>query len=292
MTEYYGKYHVHYHWDEKPLVSIIIPNKDHAQDLDKCVMSIIDKSEYRNFEFIIVENNSTEPETFAYYERMEEKYPFFHVVHYEGGFNYSSINNFGEKAAKGDYLLLLNNDTEIIRGDFLEEMLGFAQRPDVGIVGARLYYEDETIQHAGVIIGYGQLAGHAFLGFGPNSFGMLGRVVSAQNYSAVTAACLMTRKSVFEEVGGLTEEFAVAFNDVDYCLKVRDKGYLVVYNPFAEAYHYESKSRGYEDTPEKRARYDREGELLHSRWLKYYEKGDPYYSPNLTLDYADFSLRR
>lgn len=291
MTEFYGKYHTIYHWDETPMISIIIPNKDHIDDLNTCVMSLLEKSEYKNFEIVVVENNSEEEKTFAYYKDMEAKYENFRTVYYEGNFNYSKINNFGVAHAKGDYILLLNNDTEIIRGDFLQEMLGYCMREDVGGVGARLYYEDGSIQHCGVVMGYGQKAGHVFLGFLPQQFGMLGRVVSAQNYSAVTAACLMTKRSVFEEVGGLTEEFAVAFNDVDFCLKIRKAGYLIVYNPFAEAYHYESKSRGYEDTPEKMERFERESELLRNSWPEYFEKGDPYYSPNLTLDRADFSLK-
>lgn len=291
ITEYYGKYRIHYHWPEQPLLSILIPNKDHIEDLDKCVQSIYEKSSYRNFEFVIVENNSEKEETFAYYEKMEKAHDNFHVVTYEGGFNYSKINNFGEKSCRGDYILLLNNDTEIITEDFFWEMLQYAMRPDVGAVGARLYYKDGTIQHAGVVIGYGRSAGHTFWSAGPTAVGMLGRIVSVQNYSAVTAACLLTKKSVFEEVGGLTEDFAVAFNDIDFCLKIRDKGYLVVYTPFAEAYHYESKSRGYEDTPEKQARFEKEAERLRKRWPVYYEKGDPYYSPNLTLEKADFSLR-
>lgn len=291
ITEYYGKYRIHYNWTEQPLLSILIPNKDHTDDLDRCVQSIYGKSTYRNFEFIIVENNSELEETFEYYDRMEKEHDNFHVVKYEGGFNYSKINNFGEKYVNGDYILLLNNDTEIINDDFLWEMLQYAMRSDVGAVGARLYYGDGTIQHAGVVIGYGQVAGHTFWSFPPNSYGMLGRVVSIQDYSACTAACLMTKRSVFEEVGGFNEDFAVAFNDIDFCLKIRDKGYLIVYTPFAEAYHYESRSRGYEDTPEKKERYEREAERLRNNWPKYYEDGDPYYSPNLTLEKADFSLK-
>ncbi len=290
ITEYYGKYRIHYHWDKKPLVSILIPNKDHIKELDTCLRSL-QKMSYQNIEIIVIENNSEEEETFSYYKKMEEEIPCLSVVYYEGGFNYSRINNFGAPHAKGEYLLLLNNDTEIITEDFLDEMMGYALREDVGIVGPRLFYEDGSIQHAGVIVGYGNVAGHAFLNFLPNAFGMLGRVVSAQNYSAVTAACLLTKKSCFDAVGGLTEELAVAFNDTDYCLKVRELGYLVVYTPFAYAYHYESKSRGYETTPEKKARYEKEADIFRRRWNRILTEGDPYYSPNLTLDYADFSLR-
>lgn len=291
-AQFYGMYRTVYAWKEEPLVSIIIPNKDHAGDLAKCVNSIYEKSDYRNFEFIIVENNSTEQETFDYYKRLETEHDNVHVVYYEGGFNYSRINNFGAKAAQGEYFLLLNNDTELIEGNCIRELLGYCMREDVGIVGAKLLYEDDTIQHAGVVVGFGGTAGHAFIGKSRYDTGYFGRLLCAQDYSAVTAACMMTKRSVFEKVGGLTEELAVAFNDVDYCLKVRELGKLVVYNPYAELYHYESKSRGYEDSPEKVERFNDEVELLVSRWRGLVEGGDPYYNRNLTLDNSDFSLRR
>ena len=290
ITEYYGKYRIRYHWDTNPKVSILIPNKDHISELDTCVKSLL-KMDDQNFEIIVIENNSEEKETFAYYEKAQREIPNLKVVYYEGGFNYSAINNFGATFASGEYLLLLNNDIKIITPDFLDELLGYVQREDVGIVGPRLFYADGSIQHAGVVVGYGNVAGHAFLNFLPNAFGMLGRVVSTQNYSAVTAAALLTKKSCFDAVGGLTEELAVAFNDTDFCLKVRELGYLVVYTPFATAYHYESKSRGYETTPEKKARYEKEANIFRSRWSRILAEGDPYYSPNLTLDYADFSLK-
>ncbi|MBO5071152.1 MAG: glycosyltransferase family 2 protein, partial [Roseburia sp.] len=291
-AQFYGMYRTIYEWEEEPLVSIIIPNKDHAEDLAKCMNSIFEKSDYRNFEFVIVENNSSLPETFDFYHKMEAEHENVHVVYYEGGFNYSAINNFGVRAAKGEYLMLLNNDTEIINESCIRELLGCCMREDVGIVGAKLLYEDETIQHAGVVIGFGGTAGHAFIGKARYDTGYFGRILCAQDYSAVTAACLMTKRSVYEEVGGLTEELAVAFNDVDYCLKVRETGKLVVYNPYAELFHYESKSRGYEDSPEKVERFNGEVEKLLSRWRDIVENGDPYYNPNLTLDNSDFSLRR
>lgn len=290
-SAFYGMYRTHYHWEEKPLISIIIPNKDHTGDLDKCISSIEERSTYRNYEFIIVENNSTQPETFKYYEELQNRLENVHVVSYNGDFNFSKINNFGVESAKGEYLLLLNNDTEIINNDCIEELLDYCMRDDVGIVGARLYYEDDTIQHAGVVIGFGGIAGHTFIGMSRYDIGYQGRIICAQDYSAVTAACMMTKRSVFQQVGGLTETLEVAFNDIDYCMKVRKLGKLVVYNPYAELYHYESKSRGLEDTPEKVERFNKEVKLFQEQWPELLEKGDPYYNPNLTLDKADFSLK-
>lgn len=291
-AQFYGMYHTIYEWKEEPLVSIIIPNKDHIDDLKKCMNSIYNKTDYHNFEFVIVENNSTEPETFEAYKELEKAHDNVTVVYYDGDFNYSKINNFGVERAHGDYLLLLNNDTEAIHPTCIREMLGYCMRDDVGIVGARLYYEDDTIQHAGVVIGFSGIAGHCFINKSRCDTGYFGRIVCAQDYSAVTAACLMTKRSVYEEVGGLDESFKVAFNDIDYCLKVRQAGKLVVYNPYAELYHYESKSRGLEDTPEKIERFNREIARLNQKWPEYFEKGDPYYNKNLTLDNSDFSLRR
>ncbi|MCI5620533.1 MAG: glycosyltransferase family 2 protein [Lachnospiraceae bacterium] len=287
---FYGMYRSRYHWSETPLLSIIIPNKDHVADLKKCMDSIEERSTYRNFEFIIVENNSTEPETFAYYDSMKGR-DNVTVLYYEGEFNYSRINNFGAQSAKGDYLLLLNNDTEMIEPDGLKEMLDLCMRPEVGIVGARLFFEDNTIQHAGVIIGFGGVAGHAFIGLDREANGYFSRILAVQDLSAVTAACLMVKRSVFEEVGGLEEQFRVAFNDIDFCMKVREKNYLVVYQPYATFYHYESKSRGQENSSEKVARFNQEVDLFRSRWPEILENGDPYYNPNLTLDKADFSLK-
>lgn len=291
-ARYFGMYRTVYEWQEEPLVSIIIPNKDHAADLAKCVDSILGKSDYRNFEIVVVENNSVEQETFDYYGKLKAQHENVRVVFYEGGFNYSKINNFGVGESKGDYLLLLNNDTEMIGEGCIRELLGYCMRPDVGAVGAKLVYEDETIQHAGVVIGIGGTAGHTFIGKSRYDAGYFGRILCAQDYSAVTAACMMTKRSVFHEVGGLTEELAVAFNDVDYCLKVRETGKLVVYNPYAELFHYESKSRGYEDSPEKVERFNSETETLLLRWKGIMESGDPYYNRNLTLNDSDFSLRR
>lgn len=291
QTTQKGSYRSKYILQSEPLLSIVIPNKDHILDLEKCISSIEEKSNYKNYEIIIVENNSTEVETFKYYKNLEEKCPRAKVVYWEGeGFNYPSINNFGVRQAKGEYILFLNNDTEIVNEDCLEELLGYCMREDVGAVGARLYYEDGTIQHAGVIVGLGGIAGHTFVGYPHDAMGYFGRIQIAQNYSAVTAACMMVKKSVFDQVQGFDERYAVAFNDVDLCMKIRKAGYLIVYNPYAELNHYESKSRGYEDTEEKVQRFNSEIMLFKSRWSEFLEKGDPYYSPNLTLDKCDFSL--
>ena len=290
--EYLGLYRTKFIRDYDPLISIIIPNKDHIEDLRRCMNSIEEKSTYQNYEYIIVENNSTQKETFEYYQKLEKENPKAHVLYWDGPFNYSAINNFGAKEAKGEYLLLLNNDTEIINPDCLEELLGYCMRDDVGIVGARLYYEDDTIQHAGVVLGFGGIAGHCFVQQPSTSTGYCHRIICAQDYSAVTAACMMVKKEIFDAVGGLSEDLQVAFNDIDFCIKVRDYGKLVVYNPYAELYHYESKSRGLEDTPEKIARFNKEIATLEQHWPDIFRKPDPYYNPNLTLDSQDFSLKR
>ncbi len=287
----YGIYHTRFKIQGEPLVSVVIPNKDHHEDLDLCIRSLIEKASYKNLEFVVVENNSTKPDTFAYYEKIQKEFDNVRVVKWEREFNYSAINNFGAGFAKGEYLLLLNNDTEIIEPDCIQEMLGFCQREDVGIVGARLLYGDDTIQHAGVVIGFGGIAGHTFIGLHKAENSYFHRAVCAQDYSAVTAACLMTKKSVFDAVGGLSEELAVAFNDIDYCMKVRQLGKLVVYAPYATLYHYESKSRGLEDTPEKIERFNREVAVFIRKWPEIIRNGDPYYNPNLTLRKSNFALR-
>lgn len=291
MTDWNGIYRPKYILEKQPLVSVIIANKDHTEDLDKCIHSLEKKNSYQNIEYIIVENNSTDQKTFEYYEKLKTECPKAKVVVWDQkGFNYPLINNFGVEHAKGEYLLFLNNDTEILNEDCIKEMLGYCMRSDVGAVGARLYYEDNTIQHAGVVVGMGGVAGHAFLGFEKGDPGYFGRIIMAQDYSAVTAACMLVKRQVFEEVGGFDEKLAVAFNDIDFCLKVRKAGYLVVYNPYAELKHYESKSRGREDTEEKVQRFNAEMYLFAKRWADFIEKGDPFYSPNLTLDRNDFSL--
>lgn len=295
IPDMWGMYHTTYEVAGNPLVSIIIPNKDLTPSLDKCIRSIQTKSTYRNFEIVVVENNSAEGKTFEYYDRIQKEFSNVRVVVWKNGFNYSAINNFGATFAKGEYLLLLNNDTELASPTALEEMLGICMRKEVGVVGAKLLYADDTIQHAGIVIGFGQeiggYAGHVFTGIRRLDLGYMFRPRVNCNYSAVTGACLMTRKSVFEEVGGLREEFAVACNDVDYCLKVREKGYLVVYNAFAEWYHDESKTRGYEDTPEKKERFLGEVRKFQKIWAKILREGDPYYNRNFPIDYQPFMLR-
>lgn len=281
-----GWYQTKFTLKEEPLVSILIPNKDHTDDLDVCLNSFFERADYQNYEFIIIENNSVLPETFAYYEKIEKEHDNVKVVYWEAGFNYSAINNFGFKFAKGDYIMLLNNDVELITPDIFQSMLGFCMRPEVGIVGAKLLYNDHTVQHAGVLVGAGGLADHVFKGIHEDDPGYMGRAISSQDVSAVTAACLMIKKSVYEEVGGLEEEFQVAFNDVDFCLKVRKAGYLIVYDADVKLFHYESKSRGMEDTTERFIRFGNEMMLLNSKWDILSTFVDPYYNPNLSyLEY-------
>ena len=287
----YGIYHTYFKLKTEPLISVIIPNKDHTADLDKAVRSLLAGS-YRNLEFIVVENNSDRPETWEYYDAIQKELPCVKVVKYDRqGFNFSTINNFGARYASGEYLLLMNNDVEMINPDSIREMLGYCQRDDVGIVGCRLLYEDDTIQHAGVVIGFGGIAGHTFIGLNEYQNSYFHRALTAQDYSAVTAACMLTKKSLYDEVGGLTEELVVAFNDIDYCLKIRQLGKLVVYNPYAVFHHYESKSRGLEDTPEKVERFNHEIATFMKRWPDILRDGDPYYNPNLTLRKSNFALR-
>ena len=280
-------------WDivGEPKVSILIPNKDHTEDLEKCLQSIWKKTTWDRFEVIVIENNSTDPATFAYYEKARQRYDGLKVVTYPGkGFNFSAINNFGRKAAEGDYLLLLNNDTEVISPRWIEEMLMYAQQDRVGCVGAKLLYPDNTIQHAGIGFGFLTLAAHMHKNFPVGHPGYMGRLVYAQDVYAVTAACLMVRRSVYEQVNGLDESFAVAFNDVDFCVRVREAGYTNVFTPFAQLYHYESKSRGLDENPVKRKRFISEVERFQKRWAKQLAAGDPCMNPNFDLMKEDFSF--
>ena len=276
----------------EPLVSILIPNKDHAEDLKKCIASVEEKSTWKNKELLILENNSTEPETFAFYDTLEKQYDNLRIVRYEGSFNYSAINNLGAAFARGDYLLLLNNDTEVITPDWIERMLGYCQRPDTAAAGARLLYPDGTLQHGGVVLGIGGVAGHTDLGCRESFTGMLDHIAAARQVSVVTGACMMVKKSDFEAVGGLDETLQVAFNDVDFCLKLRETGKKIVYVPSARLYHYESKSRGYENTPEKIRRFQDEIRIVSERHRKALAAGDPFYNPNLTLEKNDCSPAR
>lgn len=299
-----------------PKVSIVIANKDHAEDLQRCVTSIVEKSTYDNYEIIIVENNSETKEIRDYYGKLlnSEYTPAagqsmtdvqndggilrsedgrISVVTYKGAFNYSAVNNLGVKYASGEYILLLNNDTEVITVNWIEELLMYAQRTDVGAVGAKLFYGDKTIQHAGVVIGLGahRTAGHTHYKQHRQNLGYMGRLCYAQNVTAVTGACLMVKKSLFEEVGGLDEGFEISLNDVDFCLKLREKELLNVFTPFCELYHYESISRGLDDQGEKAQRYNKESEKFREKWKEVLAKGDPYYNPNFSLDRSDFSLK-
>lgn len=285
-------YRIKYDIAVDPLISIVIPNCDHVDELKTCIDSIQRKSTYQNYEIIIAENNSREERTFDYYASLTENNNNIRVVTWKGGFNYSAINNYAiKKAACGKYILLLNNDIEVITPSWMEEMLMYAQREDVGAVGAKLCYPDDTIQHAGVILGKGGIAGHACQWENRSEVGYIGRLSYAQDMTAVTAACMMVRRDVWDEAGGMDEEFAVAFNDVDLCMKIRRAGYLIVWTPHAELYHYESLSRGKDDTPEKQARFDLEVALFRRKWGAELAAGDPYYNPNLTLAKSDFSLR-
>ena len=275
-----------------PKISIVIPNKDHLEDLERCVTSILEKSTYDNYEIIIVENNSETSEIREYYDKLREN-DRVKIVTYEGKFNYSAVNNLGVSQAEGEYLVLLNNDTQVITVNWLEELLMYAQREDVGAVGAKLYYGDHTIQHAGVILGLGahRTAGHCHYKQARQNLGYMGRLCYAQNLSAVTGACLMVKKSLYEAVGGLDESFAISLNDVDFCLKLRERGLLNVFTPFAELYHFESISRGADDQGEKAERYNRESEQFRAKWKAVLDQGDPYYNPNFSLDKSDFSLK-
>lgn len=286
----WGMYHVTYETPGDPLVSIIIPNKDHIQDLDICIKSLYNVNAYQNFEVIIVENNSEDTETFEYYQKIEKEYKNLKVVTWTDEFNYAAINNYGVSFAKGDYLLFLNNDTEVINEEAISELLGCCMREDVGIVGAKLLFEDDTVQHAGIVLGFGGFAGHVFTGIDKDDYGYMVRPRINCNYSAVTAACMMVDRESFEAVDGFREEFKVGLNDVDFCLKVRKTGKLVVYNAHSLWHHYESKSRGYEDTAEKIKRFEGEIALFQKYWGDLLEAGDPYYNRNFPINLGPFQL--
>ena len=288
-----GFYKTDYTIQRPGLVSILIPSCDHAKDLRTCVDSIYAKTTYPHFEIIVIENNSKEEETFRTYERLERQHPdSFRVVRWEGtGFNYSALNNFGARFAQGEYLLLLNNDTEVITPRWLEEMVMFAQQERIGCVGAKLLYPDDTIQHAGLGFGYLTLAAHMHKNFPVANPGYMGRLIYAHDVYGVTGACLMIRRALYEEVGGLDESFAVAFNDVDFCVRVHKAGYQNLFTPFAMLYHYESKSRGLDESPEKRARFVSEVTRFQTRWKAELAAGDPCLNPNFDIDRDDFRIK-
>lgn len=289
-----GAIQVRYELTGSPLVSVLIPNKDHIDDLDRCLRSLYANAGYDRFEVIVIENNSTDPATFAFYDALEQsrRYPNLRVVRYEGSFNFSAVNNFGARFAKGEHLLLLNNDIEVLSPDFLRELLSYSQRPDVGAVGAKLYYPDDTIQHAGVLMGINGSAGHSHKSYPRQAVGDLYRLVTTQNYMAVTGACLMTKASLYHAAGGLDEtQFAVAYNDVDYCLKLWEQGLLNVYTPRAEAVHYESKSRGLDTQGENAKRYAREKAAFYAKYKRYIDQYDPYYNPHFNNRFENFGLK-
>lgn len=285
-------FRIKYEIQGNPKISIVIPNKDHVEDIARCVESILKQSTYDNYEIIIVENNSVIAEIEEYYNSLE-KYENIRIVRYEGAFNYSKINNFGVSFATGEYLVLLNNDTQVISINWLEEMLMYAQRSDVGAVGAKLYYADKTIQHAGIVIGLGahRTAGHTHYRVAQTNLGYMGRLCYAQNVTAVTGACLMVKRSLYEKAGGLDESFAIALNDVDFCLRLREMGFLNVWNPYCELYHFESISRGLDDAGEKARRYDEESARFREKWKAQLAKGDAYYNVNFSLDRSDYALK-
>ncbi len=305
FTRNLGFYRVKYKVKSEELISIIIPNRDQAAMLEKCIASV-EKSTYTNYEIIIVENNSESREIFAYYEKItgcayNAEVPMegtlangnrICVVTWKDSFNYSAINNFGTRFTKGSYLLLLNNDIEILTEDWLEEMLSHCQREDVAAVGCKLLYPDGTIQHAGVGIGLGGIANSMFVGMDSKFHGYMHRANLQLDYSAVTAACMMVKKHIFDEVGGLEEELTVAYNDIDLCLKMGAAGYRIVYTPYAKAIHYESKSRGYENIPQKQARLQKESEYMLQKWADIFEYGDPYYNPNFSKKRMDYTIDR
>lgn len=285
-------FRIHYPLLAGAKVSILIPNCEQKAVLKRCIDSILEKSTYTDFEILVIENNSRSPEIFAYYDELKN-HPKIRVLTYEGEFNYSAVNNFAAKQAEGEYLLLLNNDTEVITLNWLEELLMYAERADVGAVGAKLYYPDRTIQHAGIVLGLGahRTAGHGHYKVNYENLGYMGRLCYAQDVSAVTGACLMVKKSLYEELGGLDESFRVALNDVDFCLRLREKGYLNIWTPFCELYHYESASRGSDLKGAGAARYEEECGRFREKWKEILEKGDPYYNVNFSLDRSDYSLK-
>ena len=287
----YGMYHTVYSLKDEPLISILIPNYNHKAILKTCIDSLYKVNTYQNFEIVIVENNSTEKEIFDYYKELQSEHDNIQVVTYKGEFNFSKINNYGMKYTKGDYVLLLNNDTEIMKSNAISEMVGCILRPEVGVVGARLLYADDTIQHAGIVLGFIGYAGHVNHGLSKDEHGYMNTECINGNYSAVTAACMMVKKSVFEKVGGFDEQFVVACNDVDLCLNICKENYLVVYNAFSLWHHYESKSRGYDDeSQEKMWRFNQEVHQFQEKWKDVLENGDPYYNKNWNLLAGAFTL--
>lgn len=288
----HGVYQVEYEVEGNPKVSILIPNSDNIKLLKNCINSILKLTTYQNYEIIIIENNSQKQETFDYYKELKNTKKVKVINYPEKSFNYSKIINFGVKNCDGDFIMQLNNDTKLLTPNWLEKFIGFAGRKDVGAVGARLYYKDKSIQHAGIEIGIRGLASNLFINTPKGIHAYFGREATTRNVSAVTGACLFSKRNIYEEVGYMDEEnFAVAFNDVDFCLKIREKGYLLVYNPYIELMHYESKTRGYENTPEKKARFEKESNNLKNKWKEMLDKGDPYSNINFSKETASCSIK-
>ncbi len=289
-TKYPCLYRIRYEISGEPKISIIVPTKDNSNYLKKCIESILSKSTYKNYEILIIDNASKETEAIAYLKELKNNHQI-KILEFNEEFNFSKLNNFAAKQARGEYLVLLNNDTEVISPDWLESMLEQAQRDEVGVVGAKLYYPDQTVQHAGVILGMGDgFAGHAFALQPKYSTGYYTRLVAVQNYLAVTAACLMVKTSIYHEVGGFDENLQVAFNDVDFCLKVVEKDYRVVWTPYAELYHKESQTRGYDRNESQKKKFEEESVYSEKKWHKFFSKGDPYFNPNLTLKNTEFFI--
>ncbi len=284
-----GTYQVIYRLRQQPLVSVIIPNKDHPEMLGRCVNSL-SLGSYANYEVLIVENGSTDTATFTFYEQLK-KQPHVRVIEWTRPFNYAAVNNFAVTHARGNLVLFLNNDVLAISPDWLEAMVKLAEQPGVGAVGAKLYYPDDTVQHAGVVVGMGGVAGHSHVYYPRSAAGYMQRLVITQNVAAVTGACLLMPRHVFDSIGGFDEGFVLAFNDVDLCLQVLAAGFRVVWTPDAELYHLESKTRGKEDTLEKQKRFKREFDLFQLKWGEFLKQGDPYYSPHFRLDRSDFALK-
>lgn len=292
QPQYAGTYHPTIEVQGTPLVSVLIPNKDHIEDLERCLSTLYAKAGWQALEVLVLENNSTDPATFAWYAQAPQRYPGLRVLTWEGPFNYSAINNFGAAAAAGQHLLLLNNDIEITSPGFVRELLSYSQQPGIGAVGAKLLYPDGTIQHAGVIIGIGGTAGHSHKGLAGENGGDLNRLVTTQNYLAVTGACLMVKAEDYRALGGLNEqEFGVAFNDVDFCLRLVNKGLRNVFTPYAAGIHYESKSRGYDTAGANLERFNREKAAFVQRYAALLQNGDPCYNPHFTYLYENYGYK-
>ena len=287
-----GIYKLKFEIEGDPKVSILIPNKNHCQALKKCLKSILKITSYKNYEVLILENNSDDPKTFQYYEKIEKEEKVKVLRFPEEGFNYSKIINFGVRNSEGDYIVQLNNDTQILTSDWLEQMIGYAQNKEIGAVGARLYYPDKSIQHAGIAYGIGGTAANLMVGLPFGTHGYFAREAAPRNVSAVTGACLFTRREIYDIVGFMEENLLeVAFNDVDFCLKILEKGYRVVYNPYVEIIHDESKSRGYEDTIDKKERFEKEKENFQKKWRIRLLKPDPYYNENFSREDCHFMIK-